>query len=165
MEYKSQIQLYNKYNSLEYKVKKLRKINNIRSKMENDTIYHHVKKMMRFCQCIRILPINIEQATITRQISPNNNYSVTGDFQQKDESKFKAESTCSFKYSQLQFVLNVVVLIIVTGLVSCGQAILFNLSDNAIQVLGFIVFALTLVFAPIAIVFYCNRNTPQVSLL
>lgn len=157
MEYKTQY--LKKLRITQYLSK--RRINTIH-KMENDTIYHHVKKLMRFCQCIRILPINVEQATDTHQIAPNENYSVKGDFQPKVESKFNVKSACSFKYSHLQFVLNIGILIIVSGLVCTGQVFMFNLSDNSIQAIGFIVFALTLVIAPIAIVFYCNRNTPQV---
>ena len=130
-------------------------------KMENDTIYHHVKKMMRFGQLIRICPVNIEQATQTRQISPNENL-ATGDFQVNAPPKFNVDSICSFKYSQLQLVLNFMIWFIVGGFVCFGQAFMFNLQNNGIQIIGFSVFALTLVIFPIAIVFYCNKNTPQV---
>ena len=130
-------------------------------KMENETIYHHVKKMMRFGQLIRICPVNIEQATATRQISPNENLAI-GDYQQNVLPKFNVDSICSFKYSQLQHGLNFVIWFIVGGFVCFGQAFMYNLQNNGIQIIGFSVFALTLVIFPIAIVFYCNKNTPQV---
>ena len=133
-------------------------------KMEDGTIYHHVKKMMRFGQLIRICPVNIEQATATRQISPNENLAI-GDYQQNVPPKFNVDSICSFKYSQLQHGLNFVIWLIVGGFVCFGQAFMYNLQNNGIQIIGFSVFALTLVIFPIAIVFYCNKNTPQVLLI
>ena len=136
------------------------RINRIR-KMENDTIYHHVKNMMRFGQLTRILPINIDQDTQARQIEPNGN-SGAGNHQQTIESRFNIKSICSFKHSQLQFVLNIIILMVIAGLVCYGQAFMFNLQTNGIQIIGFSVFAITLVLSPIVIVFYCNKNTQQV---
>ena len=118
--------------------------------------------MMRFGQLIRICPVNIEQATESRQISPNGNLAA-GDFRQNVPPKFNVDSICSFKYSQLQHGLNFVIWFIVGGFVCFGQAFMYNLQNNGIQIIGFSVFALTLVIFPMAIVFYCNKNTPQVS--
>ena len=129
--------------------------------MENSTIYHDVKGMIQFCQWIRILPVTAEHITNTRKIIPKDNQ-MNNDFQHKSDPIFNVESYCYFKYSKLQFIFNLGIQIIGVALSCVSQALLYNLSNNATQKIGFVSFVFTLTVFPQLIVYFCNHNVSKV---
>ena len=132
--------------------------------MENTTIYHDVKGIVTFCQWLRILPINRFQVTETRKVGQQKD-SPINDYQDQIEPKFNIKPTFYFKYSQLQNVLNCIILILLVAVGGFSQAFLYNLSSNATQKIGFMAYVLTFYLIPILIVFLCNKNTPKVGYL
>ena len=129
--------------------------------MENMTIHHHVKGMMKFCQWIRILPIRSEQVNETRKVFPNGN-ALKGGFRHKSESKFNIESYTLFKYSKLQFCLNFGIMIFIASLSGLSLAFMFNLANSWTQTIGTFGMILTLWFFPVGIIFFCNKNVSKV---
>ena len=124
-------------------------------KMKNFIIHHHVKGMMKFCQWIRILPINSEQVNETRKFIP-------GDFRQKSHPKFNIESYTFFKYSKLQFFLNLVIMIFIASLSGLSLAFMFNLANSWTQTIGAVGMVLTQWILPIGTSFFCNKNASKV---
>ena len=129
--------------------------------MINSTIHHHVKGLMKFCRWIRILPIYSEQVNETRKIVPNM-YAIKGDYRHNYEPKFNIESYTIFKYSKLQFFLNLVIMLFVASLSGLSLAFMFNLANRWTQTIGAIGMVLTLCILPIGTSFFCNKNSPKV---
>ena len=134
---------------------------NYTSNMDNSTIYNNTQGIITFSKWIRILPVvkvrvlNSPKIENT-DVSPKENQSCSG------EIKNKPESYCYLKYSKTHSRLNTGVLIVLAAFGIFEQAFLYNLANNAIQKVGFVVFILTFFILPLAVVFYCNKNTPKV---
>ena len=128
---------------------------------EASNIYHHLSDVVTFCQWIRILSVNKVQATTNRktrnQIDANRNRP-----QNNNDAKFNIESYSYFKYSKFQFIVNFFVFVLLFTVGSFCQGFLYNLVNNATQMIGFLVYVLVLLLLPIAIVFLSNKNTPKV---
>ena len=127
------------------------------------TIYHHVKGIVTFSHWIRILPITKVQVTNTRTVSeqdgPKNENS---EYNKYAETENNLEYFSIFRYNNLHFVFNLGIHGIVATLGCFCLAFQFNLTNNATQNVGFLSYVLTTLILQLAIVFFCNYNTPKV---
>ena len=137
------------------------KMDRINYYKESSNIYHHLSDVVTFSQWIRILSVTKVQATTNRktrnQIDANRNRP-----QNNNDAKFNIESYSYFKFSKFHFIVNFVVFVLLFAIGSFCQGFLYNLVNNATQMIGFLVYVLVLLVLPIVIVFLSNQNTPKV---
>ena len=138
------------------------KMDRINYYKESSNIYHHLSDVVTFSQWIRILSVTKVQATTNRK-TRNQNDVNRNCLQNNNDAKFNVESYSYFKYSKFQFFVNFVVFVLLFTIGSFCQGFLYNLVNNATQMIGFLVYVLVLLVFPIAIVFLSNKNTPKVS--
>ena len=128
---------------------------------ESSNIYHHLSDVVTFSQWIRILSVDKVQTTTNRktrnQIDANRNCP-----QNDNGAQFNVDSYSYFKYSKFQFIVNFIIFVLLFTIGSFCQGFLYNLANNATQMIGFLVYVLVLLLLPIAIVFLSNKNTPKV---
>ena len=131
--------------------------------MDNTTIYHQVKGMVIWSKWIRIFPVYSVQVQ-NDHTNVLQNQTVKDKYLHNQEAELHNVSYYRFKFSHFQFAFNFGILIVLAAIGCFGQAILYNLTKNATQQIGFVVNIFTLLILPLTIIFYCNRNTPKVSL-
>ena len=128
---------------------------------ESSNIYHHLSDVVTFSQWIRILSVTKVQATTNRKTRFQNDANRNRP-QNNDDAKFNIETYSYFKSSKFHFIVNFVVFALLFAIGSFCQGFLYNLVNNATQMIGFLVYVLVLLVLPIAIVFLSNKNTPKV---
>ena len=128
---------------------------------ESSNIYHHLSDVVTFSQWIRILSVTKVQATTNRKTRNQNDVNRNRP-QNNNDAKFNMESYSYFKDSKFQFIGNFFVFVLLFTVGSFCQGFLYNLVNNATQMIGFLVYVLVLLVLPIVIVFLSNQNTPKV---
>ena len=108
---------------------------------ETSNIYHHLSDVVTFCQWIRILSVNKVQATTDRKTRNQNDVNRNRP-QNNNDAKFNMESYSYFKYSTFQFIVNFFVFVLLFTVGSFCQGFLYNLVNNATQMIGFLVYVL-----------------------
>ena len=119
--------------------------------------------MVMWSKWIRIFPVySVKVENTHKNVLQKQN--VNDKYLHNQETEVNTVSYCRFKFSHFEFIFNLGMLSVFAAIGCLGQSILYNLTNNATHQIGFVVNIFTFLILPLSIIFFCNRNTPMVSL-